>query len=171
VRACICYRSGGGIRRVIWFNESPSGIFLGYYGTETEHHHSVHRDGHRHLRTVDGKDLLPITKGLPIAEVQGFPQLLNASLHLPSADSHSAPYSQGDKADVIAMLDGVGEEAYERVSFDYYLLHRSSEAEFLDSVRWRVAAMGPHELALCLAVALEHFHDYKVAFTVYRPVP
>ncbi len=100
MRACIAHRAYGVLRRIVWFNESRTGIYLGYYGEKTLHHHSIHADGHHHLRTIDGTDLLARMKGPPVADLRGSIQLLNASIYLPPQDTHSAPYSEGEKADV-----------------------------------------------------------------------
>jgi hypothetical protein len=170
MRACIAHRASGVLRRIVWFNESATGIYLGYYGTKMEHHHSIHTDGHRHLRTVDETDLLPRTKGPPIADLRGYVQLLNASIHLPPQETHSSAYSEGEKADVLAIIDAEDNPEPERVSLDYYLIHGSSEDEFIKSLRWpSIPELGPHVLGLCQLVRLENFPDHKVAFAVHRP--
>jgi hypothetical protein len=172
VRVCICSRSGNDIRRVAWVSESVGGIFLGYYGPSVEHHHSIHTDGHRHLRTLDGKDLLPPAKGKPISEIGPWIQLLNASISLPPTESRSAAFSLGEKADVLAMVDTPTAAEPERVSLNYYLLQRSEEEEFLRKmVHWpKSASSSPHELTLCVTGTLEHFPSHKVAITIHRPV-
>ncbi len=156
----------------MWFNESPSGIFLGYYGSGIEHHHSIHADGERHLRSVDGKDLSPKAKGPPIADVTGSPQLLSASFPLPPPDHRSLAYSVGEKADVIGVVDVPPGREGDRVSLSYHLIHRESEGEFLrDRIQWPgFSSMPPHELALCLTVALDNFPSHKVGFTIHRPI-
>lgn len=171
MRACIAYRASGMLRRIVWFNESPMGIYLGYYGAKTVHHHSVHTDGHRHLRTVDAVDLLPRTKGPPIADLQGYAQLLNASIHLPPEETHSAAYSESEKSDVMAIIDEGATSEPERVSLDYYLIHRSSEDRFITTLKWpELSGLGPHVLGLLQLIQLEHFPDHRVAFAVHRPV-
>jgi hypothetical protein len=170
VRACICYRFGDRLRKLVWFNESTTGIFLGYYGEKTEHHHSLHKDGSRHLRDNDGRDLLPKVKDVIIDNFHGYRQLLNASIALPSPDSHSVPFAESSADTVTATLHVPA--GWVRVSMDYYLLHRSAEDQFLRNLRWPpVPDLDRHEVALCLTLALDHFPDHKVALVVFAPIP
>jgi hypothetical protein len=152
----------------VWFNESASGIFLGYYGEKTEHHHSLHKDGSRHLRDNDGRDLLPEVNDVVIDYFRGYRQLLNASMAVPSPDSHSVPFSESSADTVTATLHVP--PGWGRVSMDYYLLHRSAEDQFLRNLRWPpIPSLEPHEVALCLTLALDHFPGHKVALVVFAP--
>jgi hypothetical protein len=169
VRACICYRKEGSLYRAVWFTESNTGLYLGYYGSKTEHHHSFHADGRRHLRTRNGKDLLPKAKDMAIKDIHGCRQLLNVSLPLAGLESHTDKFRANERGDVVGMLDAP--TGRDRVSMDYCLLHRSEEVEFLANLG-RPSPMFPFQtLLLCMTIALEHFPKHKVSFVVHELGP
>jgi len=167
MRFALCHLGLGGLNRLVWFTQSRAGIYLGYFGTKADHHHSLHEDGRRHLRTRAHRDLMPASSDLQINS-HGFPrQLVHASISVLDDPDRFAPFSPSARYEQVALITDAQLGGADRVALDYYLMHRDYEAEFL-----RLPPQPMHSAVLSsvqllhLTLPLVHFPEHKVGFSV-----
>jgi hypothetical protein len=167
MRVAICHLGPSGLTRLVWFTQSRAGVYLGYFGTSTDHHHSFHADGRRHLRTRTHKDLMPPSSDSRIDIHDAPRQLLNASISVLASPGRVAPYCPSGRREQVVLITDAQLGGSDRISFDYYLMRRDGEPAFL-----RMPLQPMHSAVLSVSqllhftLPLEHFPEHKVGFSV-----
>src|SRR5258708_5469517 len=162
-RASICVRRTGKLYRLAWFNESKSGIYLGRFGSDLDHHHSYHRDGNRHQRgggeAWQALDPPPLDSFAGVAQLESSTQWLAPVWLKPSTEFAGAP--AGELEVTVSADDSAGRELY--LSIDWWLLEHSSRIE-MERVASSMKAMHPDSVDPAYPqIPLDHYTEHSIA--------
>lgn len=170
MKASVCFRHDGVVRRLIFVNESKDGVYVGHLMCGANFHASYHTDGRRHFKDK-GKLLGEPWSDRPIDEVKGITQVLHQSISLALPELSVQPPYEGDNGTetVVMLHDHLLEGEQRRFSLDVWLFDRASEPSYYEAV---CGMRSDHLVKLAdFVVSLEHFPNHKVAlsFSARRP--
>jgi hypothetical protein len=165
MRLALCIRYQQKIFRLLWINESRSGIYVGVLGREADSHASYHRDGTRHFKR--GSEHHTRFSDTPIASHKGPKQLGHFSLPL-TTDwfNEKTAYAGEEKTETVVLLDEQVLHDNDTLALDVWLLDRASESELLDAVARLIATQPNFNIVAELVLSLENFPAHKIALTL-----
>ena len=75
-----CVRNGQALQKLVWFNESKGGVYLGVFARELDVHLSYHRDGRKHTKI--GTDYIQRTQDTPLESFSGAKHLSHQAISI-----------------------------------------------------------------------------------------
>ena len=165
MRVILRYHNPHGTNPLVWFTESKTGVYLGYYSDHPQHHHSLHGDGRRHVRTDLDVDLFPPGTDVPIKDHTLPRQLLNVSIPIEGRLTAKYPRLESKRPELVWTFTEKQLNGATSLLFDYYLMHKRSEQDFFDLLfRPLHSEFPPTSLLASFTIPLIHFPDQKVGF-------
>jgi hypothetical protein len=165
-RASICVRRAGKLYRLAWFNESKSGIYLGRFGSDRDHHHSYHRDGNRHHKA--GAETWQPFQHASLDSFKGIAQLESSTQWLapvwlkPVTEFAGAP--PGELEITVSGDDPAGREL--NLSIDWWLFEHPARVE-MERVASSIGTMHPDAVDRAYReMPLDHYPDHSVAIVL-----
>jgi len=166
MRISICIRRKTGTFRLVWVNESKTGVYLGNVGGTEESHVSYHQDGNRHFKV--GDEYHGEFRDEPIVSFLGLKQLLHASM--PITDqwfTESTKFAPDNKTHSVILVDEMRLIGFDTIAIDLFLLHRSAESEFVTELGKTVDGRAHFELNVATIVALDNFPEHKIGLALW----
>ena len=170
MRIALCFRSSGVLHRLIWVNESSTGIFYGFLGAGQDVHLSFHQDGVQHIKM--GDEYHGMGQFDPIREWRGVRQLSSTSISVSHQRFSTATAYQGDKStETVLALDDRLFYGDARCTMDFWLLDRGSEPRLLEMVGRHLVNDLSHRMILEVVTSLDNYPDHKLGITLRALTP
>lgn len=166
MRSSICFRKSGAVHRLLWINESKAGIYLGHAGLREDFHVSYHQDGTRHFRM--GDERVCGFKAAPIHTHEGVTHVTHGTIPLSGKWFTSAnSFAIDEKTNNTIILDDSIFTGMNSLAYDFWLIGRSSEAQFVEIVGRMRNHRSPSRLIVESIAALDMFPSQKCGLTVW----
>jgi hypothetical protein len=173
MRAFVCTDYDSTIRKLVWLNESPAGVYVGLYDEKDDPHTSYHADGRHHTRITRGGKEVEISReqGEPIASIARYQQIIGTGAFYADNTMRRLPQFESESKETAFVLIGRAIFRHvEALGMNTFIVKRDYEATFLKRM-YADYQTGSHELVAVSTFRLEHFRSHSVSIVLYRVKP
>jgi len=173
MRAFVCTDYDSTIRKLVWLNESPAGVYVGLYDEKDDPHTSYHADGRHHTKIIRGGKELEIFREQrePIASIPTYQQIISSGAFYADKTMRRLPhFESGSKETAFVLLGRAIFRHVEALAMNTFIVKRDYEATFLKRM-YADYQTGSYELVAVCTFRLEHFPSHNVNIVLYRVKP
>jgi hypothetical protein len=173
MRAFVCTDYDSTIRKLVWVNESPAGVYVGLYDEKDDPHTSYHADGRQHTKLIRGGKEIELHREQhePIVSILTYRQIIGTGAFYADKTMHRLPQFQSESKETAFVLIGRAIFRHvEALAMNTFILKREYEAKFLNRM-YADYQTGSYELVAVSTFRLEHFPSHNVSIVLYRVKP
>ena len=173
MRVFLCTDHDSIIRKLVWLNESPSGVFAGMFDSTADIHCSYHTDGTHQTKFIrdSAESLLSREQHPPIASIQTHQQIIGYGAFYDEKTMNRLPIFKSESQETAFVI--IGNAIFKHIqalAMNTYIVHRQYQPEFLNEM-YRDYQNPPFDLVSVNTFRLENFPLHNVSVVLYRAKP
>ncbi len=170
MRAFVCTDYDSTIRKLVWLNESPAGVYVGLYDEKDDLHTSYHADGRHHTKIIRGGEEIEMFREQhkPIASISGYQQIIGTGAFYADKTMRRLPQFESESKEAAFIV--IGRAIFKHVdvlAMNTFIVKHDYEARFLKRI-YSDYQTGSYELVAVCTFRLEHFPSHNVSAVLYR---